>query len=189
MSTGLPTRHPASPPTPVRDGIGRSSQRPDGRVKTTGEFAYSSDLWVPDMLWGVTLRSPHPHARIVSIDVSPALAIEGVHAALTASDVPGENAYGLERRDQPVLADGVVRFEGEAVAIVAAEDEVTARAAAAAIVVQYEPLEAVVDAERAMADNAPQLHPDGNLLGRHFVRHGDVAAARAQADVIVEGDY
>lgn len=189
MSTGLPTRHVPSAPTPVRDGIGQSPERPDGGVKTTGEFAYSSDLWVPDMLWGATRRSPNPYARIRSIDVAPALAIKGVHAALTHVDVPGANAYGLEQRDQPVLAANTVRFEGEAVAIVAADDEAAAREAAAAILIEYEVLDPVVDAEAAMREDAPKLHPNGNVLARHIVRHGDMAGAAEQAEVVVTGEY
>ena len=189
MSTGLPTRHPVSEPSPVRDGIGQSPRRPDGELKTTGEFAYSSDLWVPNMLWGVTKRSPHPYAHIKSIDLAPALALDGVHAALTAADVPGENAYGLEHRDQPALAADIVRFEGEAVAIVAADDEMTARAAAAAINVEYEVLDPVVDADAAMAPDAPKLHADGNVIARHMVHHGDMAAAIQEAEIVVTGEY
>jgi xanthine dehydrogenase D subunit len=189
MSLPLPTRRAPRPPVPVRDGIGASAARPDGGPKTAGEFAYSSDLWAPDMLWGATLRSPHPHARIRSIDVGPALAIEGVHAALTHEDVPGINAYGLEYKDQPVLAADVVRFEGEAVAIVAAVDEVTARRAAAAIVVDYEVLVPLADAAAAVHPDAPALHPGGNVLANPVVRHGDMVSALEQADVVVRGEY
>ena len=115
--------------TPGR--IGDSPLRPDGTLKVTGEFAYASDLWHDDMVWGVTLRSPHPHARIRSIDVTEALTTAGVTAILTADDVPGENAVGLEHADQPVLASGVVRYQGEPVALVAADHPETARRAAA----------------------------------------------------------
>src|SRR5437867_3505880 len=76
-------------------GIGASPLRPDGVLKVTGEFAYSSDLWMDDMLWGVTLRSPHPYARIVAVDITDALKTTGVFAVLTAGDVPGTNVYGL----------------------------------------------------------------------------------------------
>ena len=101
------------------------------------------------MLWGATVRSPHPHARIVSIDVGPALAITGVHAALVASDIPGVPRFGQKEADQPVLADGEVRFWGEAVCVVAADDREAARRAAAAVVVVYEPLEPLTDSEEA----------------------------------------
>ena len=92
------------------------------------------------MIWGVTLRSPHVHARIISIDVGPALATSGVYAVLTAEDVPGGNV-GLEFADQPVLAADEVRYHGEPVAMVAADHPETARRAAAKIVVDYEVLD------------------------------------------------
>ena len=92
------------------------------------------------MLWGHTLRSPHPHARIVEIDISAALTMAGVHAVLTHEDVPGAKTYGLEFPDQPVLASDRVRYYGEPVALVAAEHPEQARRAAAAIRVVYEEL-------------------------------------------------
>ena len=122
-------------PTTGEAGIGTSPVRPDGVAKVQGAFAYAQDLERPDMLWGATVRSPHPHARIVRIDVTPALAIGGVHAVLTADDVPGRGVFGLEHPDQPVLADEQVAFWGEPVAVVAADAAATARRAAAAEVV------------------------------------------------------
>ena len=107
---------------PPAGRIGDSPLRPDGTLKVTGEFAYASDLWHDEMCWGVTLRSPHPHARIRGIDITDALTVPGVWAVLTADDVPGENAFGLEHADQPVLASEFVRYEGEPVALVAAHD-------------------------------------------------------------------
>ena len=104
--------------TGVGLGIGVSVRRPDGIPKVKGEFAYSSDLWADGMLWGATLRSPHPRARIRSIELGAALAVPGVHAVLTHHDVPGRKVYGLEIHDQPVLAFDEVRYQGEAVAIV-----------------------------------------------------------------------
>ena len=101
------------------------------------------------MLWGHTLRSPHAHARILEIDISEALASPGVHAVLTHDDVPGQKRYGLEFPDQPVLAIDRVRYFGEPVALVAAEHPEQARRAAERIRVDYEPLEPVVDPERA----------------------------------------
>src|SRR5439155_10122818 len=113
-----------------------------------GEFAYSSDLQAAGMLWGHTLRSPRAHARIVSIDLSAALAMPGVHAVLTHEDVPGAKRYGLEFPDQPVLAIDRVRYFGEPVALVAAEHPEQARRAAEKVRVEYEPLEPVVDPDR-----------------------------------------
>jgi xanthine dehydrogenase D subunit len=153
--------------------VGDSPLRPDGTLKVTGEFAYASDLWMDDMVWGVTLRSPHPYARILSVDIGPALAVPGVYAVLTADDVPGANAYGLDHQDQPVLARDVVRYEGEPVALVAADHPEVARRAAARIVVDYAVLEAVTDARAAMRPDAPQLHEHGNVVRHVKVRKGD----------------
>jgi CO/xanthine dehydrogenase Mo-binding subunit len=168
------------------NGVGTSAPRPDGVVKVRGEFAYSSDLWHEDMLWGATLRSPHPSARLTGIDVSGALALPGVHAVLTHADVPGVNRYGLEHPDQPVLAVDVVRYEGEPVALVAADHPETARRALARIQVGYEVLEPVVDAERAANGEGPALHPGGNVVRHVPIRKGDPAA---RADVVVSGTY
>ena len=141
-------------------------RRHDAVPKVAGEFAYSSDLQPAGMLWGHTVRSPHAHARIVEIDVSAALAMPGVHAVLTHEDVPGRKTYGLEFPDQPVLAIDRVRYFGEAVAIVAAEEPEQARRAAAAVRVEYEPLEPVADPERA-TEQEP-LHPDRPTMGHGY---------------------
>src|SRR6185503_3217821 len=149
--------------TPVRDGIGESVGRPDGTLKVRGEFAYSSDLWADGMLWGTTLRSPHPYARIRSIDFAEALALRGVHAIQTHEDVPGRKTYGLELPDQPVLAIDVVRYQGEPVAIVEAAHPETARRAAELIRVDYEVLEPLVDMDDAVEAEEPRLHEGGNV--------------------------
>jgi CO/xanthine dehydrogenase Mo-binding subunit len=146
--------------------VGESVKRVDAIPKVTGEFAYSSDLVDAGMLWGHTLRSPHAHALIHSIDLSQALTMPGVHAVLTHEDVPGDKRYGLEFADQPVLAFDRVRYFGEPVALVAAEHPEQARRAAAKIVVEYEPLEPVIDMERA-ADQEP-IHPQHWTLGHGF---------------------
>src|SRR6266542_1611020 len=127
--------------------IGEIVLRADGIPKVKGEFAYSSDLSAPGMLWVHTVRSPHVHARITEIDISEAVKMPGVYAVLTHADVPGEKHYGLEFRDQPVLASDRVRYFGEPVALVAAEHPEQARRAAELIKVEYEPLEPIVDAE------------------------------------------
>ena len=177
--------------------IGDSTPRIDGVPKVTGEFAYSSDLQAAGMLWGHTLRSPHAHARIVSIDISEAVGMPGVHAVLTHEDVPGEKRYGLEFPDQPVLAYERVRYYGEPVALVAAEHPEQARRAAARIQVEYEALEPVVDPEGATEQDP--LHPDRPTMGHGYrddprpnivrslvIRHGD---PEAEGDVTVSGVY
>jgi xanthine dehydrogenase D subunit len=164
-------------PTSTR-GVGASVERPDGRAKVRGEFAFVEDLHEDRMLWGATLRSPVARGRIARLEVAPALALPGVHAVLTQDDVPGHPRFGLEHDDQPVLADGEVRYWGEPIAVVAAIDEDTARRAAAAIELVVEPLPAQVD---------PVAAVDAGQVVRHVrVRRGDPAR---RGDVVVEGYY
>ncbi len=129
-----------APPSVMSGRVGDAVQRPDAALKTCGDFPYSSDLHVDAMLWGATVRSPHPYARIVSIDAGEARSMPGVQAVLTHADVPGRKVYGLEIADQPVLAVDVVRYWGEAVALVAADHPERARRAAHAVRVEYEML-------------------------------------------------
>jgi xanthine dehydrogenase D subunit len=172
--------------TGTKNGVGASPLRPDGTIKVRGEFAYSSDLWHEDMVWGVTLRSPHPYARITGIDITEALKLPGVYAVLTHSDVPGVNRYGLEHQDQPVLAVDVVRYQGEPVALVAADHPETARRAMKRIVVGYDVLEPVVDVEAAVAGEGAKLHPGGNVVRHVPIRRGNVDV---EAAVVVSGTY
>src|SRR5467141_664463 len=164
--------------------VGESPRRPDGPPKVRGEFEYSSDLTAAGMLWGATVRSPHPHARIVSIDPSAALALPGVNAVLTHQDVPGRKVYGLEIQDQPVLAIDLVRYWGEPVALVAADTPEHARRAAHKVQVDYQVLVPLTDPELALTSDAPQLHPHGNVTRQIKTRRGD---QRARADVVVSG--
>ena len=173
-----------STPVETAHGVGSSARRPDGTVKVRGEFAYSSDLWHEDMVWGVTLRSPHPYARITGVDIAEALAVPGVYAVLTHEDVPGVNRYGLEHTDQPVLADDVVRYQGEPVALVAADHPETARRAMKRIKVTYDVLEPVTDAETA--SSGARLHPGGNVVRHAKIRRGP---QDLRADVVVSGVY
>jgi xanthine dehydrogenase D subunit len=152
----------------------------------TGQFAYGSDLWAHDMIWGVTLRSPHPYATIESVDVGAALATSGVYAVLTHEDVPGANRCGLELADQPVLAADVVRYQGEPVALVAADHPQIARRAASKIAVAYQVLDPVTDPRQAIGGAVPQLHPHGNLVRHLKIRKGDPAPT---APVVVAGEY
>jgi len=169
-----------------RGRIGESVLRSDGVPKVKGEFAYASDLEADGMLWGATLRSPHPHAAVRGIDIGAAAATPGVHAVLTHADVPGRPTFGMEITDQPVLAIDRVRYQGEPVAIVAADHPETARRAAALIEVDYAPEPALTDAEAALAPDAVPLHPGGNLLRHVPIRHG---RDDAPAEVVVRGRY
>ena len=167
-------------------GVGDSPARPDGRQKVTGEFAYSSDLWLDGMLWGATLRSPHPRALITGLDIAGALTVPGVAAVLTHDDVPGRKTYGLEHSDQPVLAFGQVRYQGEPVALVAADHPETARRALARIAASYRVLPPLTDARAALAPGSPALHEGGNLVRHVRIRKGH---PDTRADVTVRGEY
>ncbi|MCI3151300.1 MULTISPECIES: xanthine dehydrogenase subunit D [Streptomyces] len=198
-TNGVPTKITQGSGT--KGGIGESTLRPDGTLKVTGEFAYSSDMWHEDMLWGQILRSTVAHAEIVSLDTAEALATPGVYAVMTYDDLPAEvKHYGLEIRDTPVLAHGKVRHHGEPVAIVAADHPETARRAAAKIKVEYRELPVITDEASATAPDAVLIHehrddhhighvPHPNIVHRQPIVRGDVTAARGRADVIVEGEY
>ncbi len=178
----------APPRTRLRGVVGESAPRVDAPPKVKGEFLYGSDLSREGMLYGATLRSPHAHARIVRIDAAAARGMPGVRAVLTSDDLPTREKFGLMRADQPVLATGVVRYVGEPVAIVAADDPEQARLATRSIRVEYELLPAVTDAVAALQRDAPKLHDpkDGNVIEDVRVVHGDPDAG---ADVVVEGEY
>jgi CO/xanthine dehydrogenase Mo-binding subunit/aerobic-type carbon monoxide dehydrogenase small subunit (CoxS/CutS family) len=171
--------------------IGTNVRRIDAPSKVSGSLKYAGDMVMPHMLHMQVLRSPHPHARIVSIDTSEAEAMPGVEGVITSADVPGVDGFGVFVHDQPVLARGKVRYVGEAVAAVAAEDLLTARRALSKIKVVYEPLPAVFDPEEAMRPGAPVLHdyaPD-NITKHIPIRVGDVEKGFAESDLILEQVY
>lgn len=177
---------PTRPDAPTRDGIGADVHRPDGTLKVQGRFAFSSDLSAEDMLWGATVRSPHPAARVVEVDTARARRTPGCVAVLTANDVPGRNRFGLVVADQPVLAEDEVRYAGEPVAIVAADSPEAARRAASAVEVTYAPLPPITTVPDALAAGARPIHPDGNLVRRVTVQHG---VLDDDAPVVVRGTY
>ncbi len=189
--------------------VGQPLPRYEAREKVTGEALYPGDFQLDGGLVMKILFAGRPHARVVAIDTGPAEALPGVVAVFTARDVP-VNEYGLQYPDQPVLCGpgsgkegaDVVRFVGDQVAVVVAEDEETAERARNLIEVTYQDLPLVLDPRQALQPDAPRLHPpypgvpahpelvfEGNLVSRHRIRRGDVAAAFAQADVVVEADY
>ena len=179
--------------TDTADGevIGRNVRRIDAPGKVSGRLKYAGDMTMPGMLHVQVLRSPHPHARIVSIDTSAAEAMDGVEAVITSKDVPGQDGFGVFVHDQPVMARDKVRYVGEAVAAVAAEDMATARRALGAIKVVYAPLPAVFDPVVAMSDGAPAVHdyaPD-NITKHIPIRVGDVDAGFTASDLVVEEHY
>ena len=191
--------------------VGTRPVRPDGVDKVTGRAQYGADLVLPGMLVGKIKRSPHAHARIVSIDTRKARALAGVKSVITAADLPdlaseefeaGESAGNLRDLSLNVMARGAVFYEGHAVAAVAATSSAIADAALDLIEVTYEVLPHVIEVEAAMADDAPVLHADmfttgveprptkaSNIAAINKLGRGDIDQAFAVADVVVEGRY
>ena len=153
-----------------------------------GRLGYPTDLFdTPGLLQGAILRSEHAHARLLRVDTSRARTMPGVRAVVTADDVPGLNRFGIVVRDQPVFCEDRVRYEGDAIAAVAADTLAQARAALAAIEVDYEPLSLVTDA--TTAEQQVPLHEGGNLLTQETFHRGDPEQAFAACAVVVEHDY
>ncbi len=183
--------------------IGKPSRRWDGEEKVTGSAVYAADVNLPGTLFGKSLHSPYSHARIVSIDTTAAKALPGVHAVITGADIRTGGLWGRMVKDVPPLAYERVRFFGERVAAVAADDEDIAQAAIDLIEVEYEEMPAVFDSIEAMQDGAPILHPDfntyvgfrqkmdtpSNVFFSTSWEKGDLEAGFAEADVIVENTY
>lgn len=175
--------------------IGRRLRKVDGWGRVTGAMVYTDDLALPGMLHGKILRSPHPHARIVSIDTSAAEALPGVHAVVTGRDMPITYCVIPWTRDEYPLCVERVRYIGDGVAAVAAVDEETANRALRLIAVEYELLEPVLTPERALEPDAPQIHDagkpgrNGNITKHVRLEFGDVDAALSSSDLVIEGDY
>lgn len=167
--------------------VGKSIIRVDGLAKVTGEATYSQDLVMENMLWGKTLRSTKPHANI-KLDLTKAQLIPGVVRILTNDDVP-HNHHGVVFKDHEVLSSGRVRSIGTPIAFVVAETEKAAIEGVKAIEVTYEELEAVFDPVEAMKEDAPKVHPEGNIVYHYKLRTGDVDAAFKECAVIVENQY
>jgi CO/xanthine dehydrogenase Mo-binding subunit len=183
--------------------IGRPEPRVDGADKVTGNAHYAADIQLPGTIWGKTLNCPYPHARIVRIDTSAAKALPGVHAVITGADTREGGLWGRGVKDAPALAHDVVRYAGERVAAVAADDEDIAEQALRLIEVEYEELPSVLDPFEAMEENAPILHPDfnsyigfrmkhdkpSNIHARTRMDRGDLDRGFAEADLVVENTY
>jgi len=181
--------------------VGESIPRLDAREKVSGRAQYIADLYRPGMLHGAILGSPHAHARIKSYDARAAKQLPGVVSVLTGADLKG-GKFGPFIKDETVLAIGKVRYVGEPVCIVAAENERTARRAALMIEVEYEELPAVLTPAEAMAESAPHVHEEnesyfrvhetscgGNLAWSTSFSEGDVDRAWSECDLIVEGEF
>ncbi|MCU0303861.1 MAG: selenium-dependent xanthine dehydrogenase [Thermoanaerobaculales bacterium] len=181
---------PSDPPL-KRHGVGSSSPRYRGREQVLGETDFVADLRVEGMLHGALALAEHPRARILAIDASAAEAAPGVVRVLTAADVPGDRRHGLIVRDWPLLvaAGETTRYIGDVLAVVVADTQHRARAAAKLVGVSYEVLEPVTDPELALDPTAPAVHEGGNLLEVCGYRRGDVASALAASAHTVEATF
>jgi selenium-dependent xanthine dehydrogenase len=190
-----------APTPPVKAPLAAISQplpRPDAVEKATGKGIYVDDLYVDGMLYAAALRSRYPHARLLNVDTSKALASPGVVRVLTAKDVPGRKDCGVHEVDWPVLCYDKVRYVGDAVALVVAESEKIAHEALKLIDVEYEPLPVVTGPKEAAAPDAPILHDQipnhaaglhGNCLKHYHLENGEIAKGFAEAEVVIDREY
>ena len=186
--------------------VGTRPIRPDGLDKVTGKAQFGADLTLPGMLFGKVVRSPHAHARILSIDTSTAESMLGVKAVITGSDFPDLAANGAHASDIDVANNAIARdkvlYEGHVVAAVAATTRELAEAAAKAVEVSYEVLPHVLTVDEAMADNAPLLHENmmtkgvepapeqpSNIASRIVHERGDLEQGFGEADVVIEKEF
>ncbi|MCC6675224.1 MAG: xanthine dehydrogenase family protein molybdopterin-binding subunit, partial [Thermomicrobiales bacterium] len=188
--------------------VGQDAPRIDARAKAIGETKFVGDLVFPGMVYGKLIRSPYAAAKITRIDARAAQALPGVVCVMTGDDVLDiDPYYGHAIKDRPLIAIDRVRFAGEPVVAIAAETPEIAADAAALVEVDYEPMEALISIDEALAEDAPHLHvtellrkglfhglgefklDPGNICYHHHFDRGDVAAAFAEADIVVEGDY
>jgi xanthine dehydrogenase molybdenum-binding subunit len=181
---------------PLPDGdwsgrVGTSMPRYQAEPLTLGDRGYIDDMSLPGMLHGAVLLSAHPRARLEAIDAAPALAMPGVHAVVTAVDVPGQRFQGLIYPDWPtfVAVGEETRYVGDVIAAVAADTRAIARRAAEAIAVRYTVLSPVTTPAEALAEGAPRIHEKGNLLSKSAVRRGDVDAALQKSAHVVSGTW
>jgi selenium-dependent xanthine dehydrogenase len=191
LATGEPVTTPPAASSDDTKVVGHSVIRPDAVEKVTGAAKFADDFSFPGMIYGRALRAAVPHGVLTRLDVEAARALDGVHAVLTAEDIPGERNHGLVIYDWPALV-GVgehVRYIGDAVAILAADTPEIAEQALGLIEADYDPLPVVSDPVRARSDDAPKIHEKGNLLKHIKVRKGDLEQGIEKADVVVEGVF
>lgn len=168
--------------------IGKSVERIDGRKKIAGTARYPQDLYMDNMLYGLTVRSTKPHAKI-KFDISKAEALEGVKKILTYKDVKGQNSHGVCIKDHEVFCMDKVRRIGDPIAFIIAESERIAKKAKELIEIQYEELPAVFDPREAMREDAPKIHGESNIVYHYKCRKGNIKEAFEKCYVIVENEY
>jgi CO/xanthine dehydrogenase Mo-binding subunit len=186
---------PIAPEHKALEVVGQRVLRKDGLPKVLGAAQFCADMRLPDLLYAALVLPPAVPARLKSLDVSEALAMGGVAAILTARDLTAARTFGMVVADMPVIADEVVRQVGDPVALVAAETQALADAAARAVRAEFEPVPGVYSPEEARAPGAPPVHADypdrvgGNVYAHYKIRKGDMARGWAEADVVLKGTY
>lgn len=168
--------------------IGKSLVRVDGKQKVLGKARYPGDLYMKDMLYGVTVRSTEPHGYFL-LDISKAEDLSGVVKILTHEDITGENHHGVYFKDHEVFCKDKVRRIGDPLAFIIAENQKIAIEAQKRIKVKYDKLPAVFDPREAMKEDSPKIHGDNNVLYHYKCRRGNIAEGFEKCDVIVENEY
>lgn len=170
--------------------VGKSVLKKDAWDKVAGKAKYVDDIKIEGMLWGIAVRSPYAHAIIKNIKTEGLEVIPGVHAVITAKDIPGENRVGpFAWKDQPVIAEDKVRFFGEAVAVIAAESKEMAKESASKVIVEYEEIKVISELQDALKKDCPVVHIDGNVFLEREIVKGNFRNAKKNADLVVENIY
>lgn len=174
-----------------RTPTGGSNQRIDSTGKVTGHTRYVEDLNLPGMLYACVLRSPHFHARLLSLDASRVAALPGVVRIITAADIPGQNGLAGYSQDEPILVPvgEATRQKGAPIALLVAESDELARHAVSLMEVEYEPLPHQFAAAELLKPGAPALYPAGNVLSTYNLEYGDLQAVFSASAVLVESEY
>ena len=170
--------------------VGESVLKEDAWDKVAGKAQYVEDIKIEGMLWGIAVRSPYAHAIIKNIKTEELELIPGVHAVITAKDIPGENRVGPSAwKDQPVIAEDKVRFFGEAVALIAAESKEMVKESASKVIVEYEEIKVISELQDALKKDCPVVHTDGNVFLERKIAKGNFRNAKKNADLVVENIY
>ncbi|MBN2544009.1 xanthine dehydrogenase family protein [bacterium] len=169
--------------------IGKSVNREDAYEKVTGKAPFTDDLSFAGMLYAKVKRSSFPHAKLLRVDTSKAKALTGVHDIATSNEIPGKNLVHVVIDDQPLLADGLVKYIGEPIAVVAAETPEIAEEACELIDVEYDELPAILDPLKSRGEDSVKIYGEDNIFAHHKIRKGDIEQGFEQADIILENTY
>ena len=170
-------------------GLDQGLPRPDAHAKVTGKAKYVNDYHPPKMLIGGIVGSPVASGRVRSIDVSEARKVPGIHAVLTADDLPGTNSMGIIFDDQPVLVQDRIRMVGDRLVLIAGETREAVEEAKRRVKIDIEPLPGLYDVTRALDPDAPIVNGTSNLIKEFRVLHGDLDSARERAEITISREY